>query len=74
MMVIHIFLEDTTAGQADHMDLWFGRTRAVDEIEDGADFPVVCWCGARLEPLRLVEGETDVAGVWHLSRYPWGSQ
>lgn len=73
MRVIHVFLEDTSSGQQDHLDFWFGRTRAVDEVVDD-DLPVVCWCGARLEPLRRVKGEVDVAGVWHLSRYPWGSQ
>jgi hypothetical protein len=74
MRVIHVFLEDTESGQQDHLDLWFGRTRAQDEVEEEAAFPVVCWCGARLEPLRTIKGETDVAGVWHLSRYPWGAR
>ncbi len=71
MHVIHAFDEPTVDGCEAHMEHWFGRTHLVDEFDDNLEHPVVCFCGARLEPLRYAEGEVDVAGVWHRQRYDW---
>jgi hypothetical protein len=70
VQVIHVFSEPSVFGQEEHLDVWFGRTHAADELDEGK-FPIVCFCGGRLEPLRFKDGEVDVAGVWHLRSYPW---
>jgi hypothetical protein len=73
MRVIHIFEESSSRGQADHLDVWFGHIHAADELDDG-ECPVVCFCGARMEPLKVKDGDVVVGAVWHLASYPWGSR
>jgi hypothetical protein len=68
MQLLHGFEEERSSGFADHMTHWFGRLRACDAVDEG-EFPVVCFCGGRLEPL-VVDGKDVVLGVvWHLSKF-----
>lgn len=67
MLVIHVFQEPTSRGQAQHMEYWFGFPDARGDFFSGDD-TVICYCGAKLVPLkRNVKDASDflVAGVWH---------
>jgi hypothetical protein len=69
MQVLHAFPEaDETARDA-HLDVWFGVVHVSDRDDDDPEKPVVCYCGARLEPLRWKDGDVTVAAVWHLEEY-----
>lgn len=72
--VIHAFEEPTKHGCLAHLEHWFGRTHVADELDDDFERPIVCFCGARLEPLAYEHGEVSVAGVWHRSKYDWSSE
>ena len=72
MEVVHAFEEPTESGCLAHLEHWFGRTHAADELDDDLERPIVCFCGGRLEPLAWRDGEIAVAGVWHRSKYEWG--
>ena len=69
--LIHAFQESDKKDKKAHVKYWFGMS-PLDEDEfnpeDGSY--IVCYCGARLEPLDAAFiDEASVAAVWHLKQF-----